>query len=241
MRSCPPLLSLHTMSLAQYEVQRLENIRANEAALASLGLASDIGDALAHKPRRTSVGTQRTVKKKARRRSAVTATKVRDMSARARFLSDREERERREARHRDLQAQRERERQRTLKRARDVRAAAHRPPVHKASSAHKQQVHTDGAVRSCRCALLCNATSTRPLRAQAQKARRCVRSRRNRFPLTKTQMIDLSAHAPEHDVIFLPSAQRDPPPSLTPYARFSPPIPTIKLGVPMLRHSAIYT
>ena len=119
------LPALHTMSLSQYEVQRLENIRANEAALASLGLVSTIGDALAHKPRRTSLGTQRTVKKKARRRSAVTATKVRDMSARARFLSDREERERREAHHRQLQAQRERERQRTLKRARDVRATAH--------------------------------------------------------------------------------------------------------------------
>ena len=158
------------MSLSQYEVQRLENIRANEAALASLGLVSTIGDTLAHKPRRSSLGTQRTVQKKARRRSAVTATKVRDMSARARFLSDREEKERREAHHRHLQAQRERERQRTLKRARDVRATAHRPPVHTASSVHKAQVHTDGAVRSRRCTISRNATSTRPWRPSPQKA-----------------------------------------------------------------------
>ena len=164
------------MSLSQYEVERLENIRANEAALASLGLVSTIGDALAHKPRRSSLGTQRTVQKKARRRSAVTATKVRDMSARARFLSDREEKERREAHHRHLQAARERERQRTLKRARDVKkksATAHRPPVHTASSAHKAQVHTDGAVRSRRCTISRNATSTRPMAPKPPKGGVC--------------------------------------------------------------------
>lgn len=130
------------MGLSAYERQRNANIKANEAALASLGLLSTIGKAIrADEPRRRMPGSQRTARKKSRRR-AVPAQQRRDMSARARFLTAREEQEREEAAQREAEAEAERERQRKLRHAKEVRKPC-------------QQTSTPDAAKLLRAAHFC--------------------------------------------------------------------------------------